>query len=352
MGVTREDLVRRGVWLEKTDEEWERQRDSVVEVLKCYMKNDEWAPKINKKVAVMLTAWTGGLPFLKASLESHKKLGFWTVLAYDNFIAEPNCACPNRFQEEIINGKKLDIDYNRYMPPRDIMNLVDTFLLPHHQCWGGVSYPYVWLLRLGSNLLHSFDYVLLNNGDMVLEKPEGFQQLLDKMGDADLMSSGPSLPNELGTAGLLIKTSALIAMAKHMSEHMVPFTEYEKSTQSFGNTEGRTRVAVRDLGLREVVCKPGSCPSHPVCEQIHVAGGEWFDVLGMRHIHGELNYAHRYGRMMLREKGIYLAPPRPQYIDARFAPGDYSNSARYWELADQGKVGESIAVLQEWWAQE
>lgn len=321
MGVTPEDLKRSGIWLERSDAEWATELASVEYVLGCYEKNDVWASKIKKNVAVLLTASVYGLPYLKASLESHKKLGYWTVLAYDNFI-DPD------------NGEK-DIDYNRWLPPKDIMNLVDTFLLPHHQTWGGVSYPFIFMLRLASGILHSFNYVLVNNGDMVLEKPEGFPRLLEMIGDADLMSSGPSLPKEIGTAGILIKSSALMKVAKHMNDHMVPASSYYASTQDFGNTEGRLRVAVRDLGLTEVVCRPGSCPSHPVCEQLHSPGGEWYDIIGMRHIHGELNYAHRYKQM----------PPPSAYLDERFCGAEDMKAARAYEAGD-------IEFVKNWWAKD
>ena len=330
IGVTREDLIRSGRYLDIPDSEWETELATRKYVIDCYMKNDEWAVKIKKNVAVLLTSSCYGLPYLKASLESHKKLGYWTVLAYDNFI----------------NPEWPEIDYNRWLPPKDVMEMVDTFLLPHHQTWGGVSYPFIWLIRLASGILHSFDYVLLNNGDMVLEKPEGFPQLLDKLGDADIMSSGPSIPGrEIGTAGILLKSSALMKVAKHMNDHMVPFEEYEKSTQDFGNTEGRLRRAVDELGLKEVICKPGSCPSHPVCEQIHAPGGEWYDVIGMRHTHGELNYSHRYGRQMFEKQGIILPPPPSKYLDERYTGNEDIKAARAYEAGD-------IEFVKNWWAKE
>lgn len=321
MGVTPEDLIRSGRYLEMSDEDWQTELATRQYVLGCYEKNDEWSPKIKKNVGVLLTGSVYGLPYLKASLESHKKLGYWTVLAYDNFI-DPD------------NGEK-DIDFNRWMPPKDVMNMVDTFLLPHHQCWGGVSYPFIWMLRLASGIFHSMDYVLVNNGDMVLEKPENFPQLLEKMGDADLMSSGPSLPREIGTAGILFKSKAFMAVAKHMNDHMVPASEYYKSTQEFGNTEGRLAVAVRDLGLKQVICTPGKCPNHDICEQLHVPGGEWYDTIGMRHIHGELNWAYRY-------KGM---PPPSKYLDERYVGGEDIKACRAYEAGD-------IEFVKSWWAKD
>lgn len=321
LGVTREDFKRTGRYLEMSDADWEAELATRKYVVGCYMDNDSWAVNIKKNVGVLLTCSSYSKPFLKASLESHKKLGYWTVLSYDNFIDPKN------------GETKIDWDY--WMPPKDVMVNVDTFLLPHHQCWGGVSYPFIWQLRLASGIFHSMDYVLVNNGDMVLEKPEGFPQLLELMGDADIMSSGPSLPREIGTAGILMKSSAFMAIAKHMLDHMVPFEEYEKSTQDFGNTEGRLAVAVRELGLKQVICSPGKCPTHDVCEQLHVPGGQWYDIIGMRHIHGELNYAYRYKQM----------PPPSKYLDERFCGAEDMKASKAYEAGD-------ITFVQNWWAKE
>lgn len=314
MGVTREDFIRSGRYLEMSDEEWEKELATRKEVVGCYMANDEWAVKIKKNVGVMLTSSVYGRPYLKGSVESHKALGFWLVLSYDNFI----------------DPKQPGIDYNEWMPPKDVMDMVDTFVVPHHQCWGGVSYPYMWQLRIASGILNSFEYVLCNNGDCIIEKPEGFPELLAMMGDADIMSSGPALPREIGTAGLLMKSSAFIKIAKHMIDHVVPFEEYEKSTQDFGNTEGRLAVAVRELGLKQVICE------QPFNEQLHVPGhGTWYKTIGFRHIHGEHNYAYRY----------HAIPPEPKYFDERFLGDEFKQIKAYWETKDP-------EILKNWWAKD
>ena len=314
MGVTREDFIRTGRYLEIPDDEWERELASRKYVVNCYMANDEWAVKIKKKVGVLLTSSLYGRPYLKGSVESHKKLGYWLVLSYDNFI----------------NPAEATVDYNQWMPPKDIMDQVDTFLLPHHQVWGGVCYPFIWQLRLASGLFSRFEYVLCNNGDTIIEKPEGFPALLEMLGDADIMSSGPGLEREIGTAGLLMKSSAFIKIAEHMINHMVPFEEYEKSTQDFGNTEGRLAVAVRELGLKQAIVEPG------YNEQLHIPGtGTWYKTIGFRHIHGEHNYAYRY----------HAIPPEPKYFDERYLGDEYSRIKEYWETKD-------MEILKQWWAKD
>ena len=150
------------------------------------------------------------------------------------------------------------------------------------------------------------------------------------------MSSGPSLPREIGTAGLLMRSSAFIKIAKHMNDHVVPASNYYASTQEFGNTEGRLAVAVRELGLNQVVVEPGSCPTHPVCEQFHQPGkGTWYDTIGFRHIHGEVNYAYRYKAM----------PPPSKYLDQRYIGGSDWNAAIAWENGD-------LEHVKNWWAKE
>jgi len=79
--------------------------------------NDEWALKALKPIGVLLTAHPGGRAFLKASVESHKKLGYWLTLAYDNYL----------------NPDRQDIKHDHIMPPIDVMNQIDTLIIPHHQ---------------------------------------------------------------------------------------------------------------------------------------------------------------------------------------------------------------------------
>ena len=314
MGVTREDWIRTGYWLDKTDAEWEAELATRKYVVGCYMANDEWAVKIKKNVGVLLTSSIYGRPYLKASVESYKQLGYWLVLSYDNFI----------------DPKVPGMNYNDFIPPKDIMDNVDTFLIPHHQVWGGVSYPFMWQLRLASGIFQNFEYALVVNGDTVIEKPEGFPKLLEMLGDADIMSSGPALEREIGTAGILMRSSAFFKIAKHMIDHVVPFEEYEKSTQDFGNTEGRLAVAVRELGLKQTIITP------PYNEQLHIPGtGTWYETIGFRHIHGEHNYAYRY----------HAIPPDVKYLDPRFMGDEYNQIKKYWETKDE-------EILHQWWAKD
>jgi hypothetical protein len=306
MGVVRADLL--------DPNQTEENRESIRQALNGYLGNDEWAPRIKLPVLVLLISHASGRCYLTGSVKTHKKLGYWLAVCYDNFI----------------DPKAESVDYNQFMPPKDVMDQIDTFMMTHYQTWGGVSYPFMWSLKMSSGLAQHFEYVYCINGDCIIEKPEGFPLLLEKLGDADIMSSGPALEREIGTAGLLMRSSAFIKIGKHLIDHVVPFEEYEKSTQDFGNTEGRMAVAVRELGLKQVIVDP------PFNEQFHIPGhGFWWETIGFRHIHGEHNYAYRY-------KAI---PPPAEYFDERFMGDEYKQIKAYWETKD-------MEILKNWWAKD
>lgn len=315
MGVTRKDFIRSGRYLEMSDAEWAVELATRVEVVNNYMANDVWGPKINFPVLVLLISHASGRCYLGGSIKTHKKLGYWLAVCYDNFI-DPKSSEP--------------LDYNYWLPPKDMMVDVDSFFMGHYSFWGGVSMPFMWSLRIAAGFALNFKYVYCINGDCIIEKPEGFPELLKMLGDNDIMSSGPALEREIGTAGLLMKSQAFFDISKHLIDHVCPFEEYEKSTQEFGNTEGRLSHAVKDLGLKQVIVEP------PFNEQLHVPGhGTWWKTIGFRHIHGEHNYAYRY-------KGI---PPEPQYFDPRYMGDEYNKIKAYWETKD-------MKILEEWWAKE
>src|SRR4030043_113650 len=105
MGLTRKDL---------TDPRWtDKDKTEIKTVLDNYMSNDEWIKRMQGKTAVLLTSHPGNRPFLKASVESHRKLGFWLCLAYDNYI----------------HPDSQYIDYNAILPAKDVMDKIDFFFI-------------------------------------------------------------------------------------------------------------------------------------------------------------------------------------------------------------------------------
>jgi hypothetical protein len=287
-------------------------------VLKDMMANDVWAMNVFKDVGVILTSHPGNRPYLKASLKSHKKLGFWTTVVYDNYFD------PNNKQ----------ITYEQRMPARDVFDMADTFLFSHYQTWGGVLYPYFWCLYLGVHTMSSFKYIFCSNGDCVLEKPEGFPKIIEMLGDADIMGCGYEHNNGrplFNTTSFIAKSEAIKAIMVHYRDHLVGIDNYEKYTQAHGNTEGRFAVAIKELGLKMKIV-----PKNPVNTQVAAPGGTWYDILGFRHIHGEWNHAHRRKKI----------PPYPNHIDKRYMKHKVDLALKYHETEDEE---EKKKLLKKWW---
>jgi len=291
-------------------------RSDLTELLRRYLECDEWAKRALKKIGILLTSHPGNRLFLKASVESHKQTGYWVIVAYDNYL-DPKNPC---------------IDYKDILPQRDVMDQIDTFIMPHHQTWGGVLYPYFWLLKFGIAAMSGFEYIYCANGDCVLEKPENFNQLFDLLEDNDILPVGYEENGGrplLNTTGMLAKREALVKIMDHFEKNFVPFENYEKSCMELGNCEGRMYYAARDMGVKIAFLK-----ENPFNTQLHIKGGAWFDLVGFRHIHGEYGYAYKYRKV----------PPELKYFDQRFMNmNEYSILKEYWEKKD-----ESI-LKDKWW---
>lgn len=315
MGLTLQDLERTGRDLELPDAEWELELQSRKAWIERTRSNDEWAAKALKPIGILLTSHQGNRPFLKAAIESHVKLGYWITLAYDNYV-DPTWP---------------DIDHNQFMPAKDVLDKVDMFLTPHHQVWGGPLYPYFWLLKWGAQAMSNFEYIYCANADFVLEKPEGFDDLFKLLGDSDIMTSGPDRddPPTANTAGFIVRTSAFMKIIQHLQDHLVPWENYEKHTQRVGNMEGRLGWAIKDLGLKQVRVNP------PLEDMFRVPGnGTWYDLVGFRHIHAEMNFAYRNRKV----------PPPLRYLDERYLGSHDLEHLRNWENTND------LAVLDGWWA--
>lgn len=294
------------------------QKEHYTLILKDMIANDKWATKIFNPVGVLLTSHPGNRPFLKSSLESHKKLGFWTTVVYDNYF----------------DPKQKSISYEQCMPYRDVFDMADTFLIPHHQTWGGVLYPYAWLLYFGVQTMGSFDYIFCSNGDCILEKPEGFSKIMEMLGDADIMGCGYEDNNgrELfNTTSFIAKSSAIQAIMKHFMKHLIGIDTYEKYAEQFGNTEGRFAIAIKELGL-----KLKKIPVNPINTQVAEPGGTWYDILGFRHIHAEWNNAFRRKKI----------PPHYKYLDNRYMTQKINLCKQYYEEKDKKTKKE---LLKKWW---
>jgi hypothetical protein len=268
----------------------DEQRNHIQQTLEKNMACDSWTCKALKNVGVLLTSHPNNRAFLKHSLLSHKRLEFWTTVFYDNYWAPSN-----------------EIRYESLMPGRDVFDLADNFFISKQQEWGGVIFPYFWMLKFGLQSLSMYDYVYHANGDCIIERPEGFENLLNEMGDEDFFPIGwddtQSKPM-CNTTGFVIRSKWIQPMMQHIQDHLIPFEVYEKYSAKLGSGEVRFAQAILDLGMK--LKKPNRNPKNL---QLSIPGGLWYDIIGFRHIHGEYKES-------LNSKNIGNIPW--EYIDKRY----------------------------------
>jgi hypothetical protein len=246
------------------------QRKVIQETIDKNMACDLWTSKIFKKVGVLLTSHPNNRAFLDASILTHKEMGFWTTVIYDNYW----------------DPKQQDLTFDQLMPRRKTFDLADNFIISKQQNWGGVIYPYFWMLKFGLQFMSMFDYIYHANGDCIVEHPENFPVLIDMMGDADIFFVGwddTTARPMANNTGFIVKKEAALAMMKHIQDHFIPFEVYEKYSAKLGSGEVRFANAVLELGLKNF-----KAPKNPVDLQLSSPGGTWYETIGFRHIHGEV----------------------------------------------------------------
>ncbi len=251
-----------------------------------------------KEIGILLTSHPGNRAYLKASVESHAKTKLWITLAYDNYF-DPD---------------RKELTWNQLMPDKEVVDNVNSFIMGPYQKWGGVLYPYFWLLELGLNSMNGFKYIYSANGDCIIEKPEGVFELLEilKKEDADFIAAGWWNRGDsryvFNSTGFIGKAESIMKMMKHFRENFIPLKSYERTCQDFGNCEGRMGRAIKDLGMKVVKVE------NPENEQMHIKGiGTWYKIAGFRHLHAEEGMAWK-----MRNSVPKVYCPELKYIDERY----------------------------------
>jgi hypothetical protein len=241
----------------------------IQETLDKNMACDKWVNNIFKKVGILLTSHPNNRGFLYGSIATHKQMGFWTTVIYDNYW----------------DPKREEISFDDMMPDRETFDMADNFIISKQQDWGGVIFPYFWMLKFGIQFMSMFDYIYHANGDCIVEHPENLPVLINMMGDADIFFVGwddATARPMANTTGFIAKKEAALAMMQHVQDHFIPFEVYEKYSAKLGSGEVRFANAVLELGLKNF-----KAPKNPVDLQLSTPGGTWYDTIGFRHIHGE-----------------------------------------------------------------
>jgi hypothetical protein len=231
---------------------------------------------MNTDTAIIVTSWAGQLGWLKATLESYRRSGCFVILSFDN----PHYAWNNLDDPEYI--------LKNTVRPLHMM-MAHAFVMKHKTYDADKRTGWYWDVRYAQGILKSFPnikYVYCTNGDCIVEKPEGFDELKRIMGDGDLMA-GQSTPGAtIHTACTLYKINAFNKIMDYMASRN-RFTIYGAQSP-----ECMLRDAVNILQLKETfapvqpIAKDGSIDYY--CTQY--VDSTWKTVLGFRNLYAEQEY--------------------------------------------------------------
>lgn len=161
-------------------------------------------------VAIIVTAWYGQMMWLRTTLANYRLSGAFVVCAYDQPF-------------KIGIG---DTEVGKYIPPPYIWILPHMWVVKHATYDADKRNGWFWdVIHAAAtvNQFENFKYVFTVNGDCIWEKPQNMHQLIEMMGEGDLMSvsstSPPSTP-VIHTCAVLYKRQAFQAIVKYFIKQM------------------------------------------------------------------------------------------------------------------------------------
>jgi len=232
----------------------------------------------NAKIGMVFTGYKGHLPYMRYALEQYRKIkDMFIVGAYDAWYLNPSCK-----NHELI-------------PTPDIWYLAHMWVYKHYT-WNGHSkrHGWLWLQAYAASVLKSFEnmeYIFTSNGDCIWNRPEGVYEIIDLLGDSDLMS-GQS--NHYGDGRPMIHTCSVIFKRDvYFSFINFMMKKLKESTTASYSPEGLIMqwILENDIKYKHAPIQPkytteGLKGEHDTyCEE----GGEstWKNILGFRNVIAE-----------------------------------------------------------------
>lgn len=283
----------------------------------------------NSDVCFVLTSFWRHLWWLKASLTGYRMTGKFVLCAYDN-----------PFKAWDVNQP--EIEMKRFMPRRDHFQLAHCFVFKHITYDSDKRFGSFWDMKYAQGIVNLFDfkYVFLGTTDCVFDKPEGVAEIIEILGDGDLMSVSSSSSSQttgsVHSNSVIFKREAFNKVVDYMTLHFkVPLIGY-----GCKNTDTMLSEAIVFHKLKETIApkqpiyqKDGSI-DHYCC---YGQSSTWKDVLGFHNLFAEFITAAEEA----------LEPPNKKYVDDfdnyfYFDEGDRNLICQYYKTGDR-------RYLYKWW---
>ena len=276
-----------------------------------------------KEAAIIVTAWSGQMKWLKHTLKSYRETGAYVILAFDQHFFP---WCEDNEQE-----------FLKTMPRPRHYQLANAVVFKHMTADASKRNGWFWSVRYSQGILKQFPNikkVYITNGDCIFEKPEGFAELLKLLDDCDLIS-GQTTPNgNIHTANVLFKREAFDRTFDYIAELM------RVSVIGSRSPEGNLKEAVARLGL-----KLGIAPKQPLDKDGTVDSyarygqeSTWKELAGFRNLFAEYETLGNEGCDVL-----WLKPYVDDWQDFIYWSGEERETVcQYWKTQDK-------RYLWQWW---
>ena len=243
--------------------------------------NEENNFPFNAKIGMVFTSYKNHIPHIKYALEQYRKIeDMYIIGAYDGWYIDPR------------------YETHHLIPYPDMWYLAHSWVFKHYT-WGGHSKRHGWLWNqyYASSILRALDnieYIFTSNGDCCWDKPEGVYEIIDLLGDAEVMSGQSEMSTSdkplLHTCSVIFTRNAYFSFIDYIIKHLKVSTSESYSPEhlltewilekniNYKHAPVQPTYTTGDYkGLADTYCEEGG-PS------------TWRDVLGFRNIIAEKSW--------------------------------------------------------------
>lgn len=228
--------------------------------------------------AIIVTSWNGQLRWLKKTLQSYRLTGKYVILSYDNpfYAFEEHCKSEH---------------YHLQNMPRPIHYLMaHSVVVKHKTIDNNKRTGWFWDAYYAKGLVNLFPnikYVYITNGDCIIEKPEGMNDLIALLGDADFMSGQSEAGRTIHSADMIFKKEAFNRLLDYMAErHKVPVWGSVSVECLINDAMKKLQFNIKHAPKQPIDPRDGSVDYY--CK----AGGDstFRDIIGFRNLYAEQEY--------------------------------------------------------------
>lgn len=223
---------------------------------------------------IISPVWYAQMKWLKYTLTSYMKTGKYVLISYDHHLPE--------------TGGSID----KYIPPIDVLSIPHSWVFKHLTYDADKRNGWLWDTVYAAGIVKQFNnlkYIFTINGDCAIDRPEGINELIELLGDNDLMSQ--SSEKIIHTCSVIYKRDAFLKLTDSYLETMKTLVPESYSPEVL------LTDSVKNLNLKEKVAP--LVPLFPNIEKdfagqvdhysMYNEDSTWKQIIGFRNLGAESN---------------------------------------------------------------